>query len=360
MILRKDYVNLIKEGKAQVEVEKNEEHNEMLTLLFTERCKLKVTIHLMDTYYKFDNTAYNYSSSIVHPFENLPIIHASDIILDNTVIKVESEEHGKRVVEWWKGQGVDTRLKEGSACTMNYYGMYNGMFDNWGEANISGKKIITLPETFPSKWYMICDENNKEIGDKWLKENNTPCNLMHGNAYCSKNDYGDLWFGCGGEAKEFILKYNSDYTEITTDQFLENVYKPFKAKQETKQENKMRTITWNQGQEIIDIACKDWKEKLFDVWGKKIVLKKPIEIQEHVYQEMRKACTKEQHELFDKIFGKEKEEISLGGIMIKNDYIQLREGGEHKGKALVLSENYNWEIKKDNYNFLCLIPTHKE
>ncbi len=35
----------------------------------------------------------------------------------------------------------------------------------------------------------------------------------------------------------------------------------------------------------------------------KFLLKKEIEITEDFYQEMRKACTKEQNELFDKIFG---------------------------------------------------------
>jgi hypothetical protein len=96
------------------------------------------------------------------------------------------------------------------------------------------------------------------------------------------------------------------------------------------------------------------------MWALKIVLKEQIEVSEELLQQGRKEASQSQKEVIDRIFGKEKEEISLGGIMIKNDYIQLREGGEHKGKALVLSENYNWEIKKDNYNFLCLIPTHKE
>lgn len=68
----------------------------------------------------------------------------------------------------------------------------------------------------------------------------------------------------------------------------------------------MKTITPSQAQEIIDVACSTWKEKLFTLWGKKIVLKiSEIEISDNDYQEMRKACNQSQNELFDTIFGKE-------------------------------------------------------
>jgi len=65
----------------------------------------------------------------------------------------------------------------------------------------------------------------------------------------------------------------------------------------------MKTTTYEQGQRIIDVACKDWKQKLFALWGKKIVLKQYIEITEKLYQIMRNACTPKQHTLFDDIFG---------------------------------------------------------
>lgn len=71
-----------------------------------------------------------------------------------------------------------------------------------------------------------------------------------------------------------------------------------------KKEN-MKTITPEQAQSIIDIACSYWKEKLFKVWGQYIVYKKNIDIDEDYYKEMRQACTEEQHELFNKIFGKD-------------------------------------------------------
>jgi hypothetical protein len=59
---------------------------------------------------------------------------------------------------------------------------------------------------------------------------------------------------------------------------------------------------------IIDIACPTWKIKLAKIWGPDIVLNEPIYIEKKFYDEMRKACTQKQHELFDEIFGKDAEE----------------------------------------------------
>jgi hypothetical protein len=73
---------------------------------------------------------------------------------NNTVIEVLTKEHGKKVIEWWKEQGVNTCNFNGSnnkedGGIFNYYGLLNGVFDNRSinlvkEHNL---KIITLPET---------------------------------------------------------------------------------------------------------------------------------------------------------------------------------------------------------------------
>lgn len=70
-----------------------------------------------------------------------------------------------------------------------------------------------------------------------------------------------------------------------------------------KQDKYMRKIKIEQAQAIIDIACQTWKTKLAKLWGESMVLNKYVEISEEFYQEMRKACTQEQHKLFDEIFG---------------------------------------------------------
>lgn len=283
MILRKDYVQLIQDAKAQVEVEKTKEHNKLMTLIFPSRgfyC-----IENMSLYFKYDDMPYSKYASGETPFPNLPIIHASDIILDNTLIKVESVEHGKKVIEWWKGHGVLTWMVGGNVGF--YYGFINGKFGCYREEEIEGKKIITLPYT----------------------------------------------------SQELI-----------------------------KQENKMRTISWEQGQEIIDMvemSCL-WKGKLLDLWANKIVLRKEISVSEELIQQGRKDASQAQNEIIDRIFGKEKGEIDLVNEKGLGDYKLFNKGMNKGGKFLIstpnafpnsfwLNSDFNWELK-GNY----LTVTYKD
>jgi hypothetical protein len=64
-------------------------------------------------------------------------------------------------------------------------------------------------------------------------------------------------------------------------------------------------LTPKNAKKIIDIACYKWQENLANKWGPDIILKKDIIIEESLYLTMRKACTSEQHLVFDKIFGKD-------------------------------------------------------
>ena len=147
MILRKDYVNLIQSGKAQVKVDKTEQHNKMLNIIFPKRTWFNYLT--MSVYFSYYDNYYDKYRGSDEPFKDLPIIEADDIILDNTVIKVESEEHGKKVIEWWKEQGVDT-MKIGKF--IGYYGLINGKFLFFSPPDFklyienNSVNIITLPE----------------------------------------------------------------------------------------------------------------------------------------------------------------------------------------------------------------------
>jgi hypothetical protein len=108
--------------------------------------------------------------------------------------------------------------------------------------------------------------------------------------YNPKNRIGNIFFG-----EESKIRYkNTDYKISTKEAFENHILK----------QQEMKTITYNQAQQIIDIACSTWKEKLFTLWGKNIVLKQEITISGESYKEMRNACTDEQNTLFDEIFGK--------------------------------------------------------
>jgi hypothetical protein len=108
--------------------------------------------------------------------------------------------------------------------------------------------------------------------------------------YVYDHSISNIFFG-----EESKIRYNNtDYKPSTKEAFENHILK-----------QQMKTITHNQAQQIIDIACPTWKEKLFTLWGKNIVLKQEITISEVSYKEMRNACTDKQDRLFDEIFGKD-------------------------------------------------------
>lgn len=82
---------------------------------------------------------------------------------------------------------------------------------------------------------------------------------------------------------------------------------------------KIRKITPQQAQEIINAACMSWKKRLADLWATQIVLDDTIIIEEDFYQEMREACDPDQHKLFDKIFGKDEVFIPKDTLCIVKD-----------------------------------------
>jgi hypothetical protein len=125
------------------------------------------------------------------------------------------------------------------------------------------------------------------------------------------------------------------------------------------------TITAEQAQSIIDIACGTWKKQLAEKWANNIVLGNEIEVSEEFYKVMRAACTAPQNELFDKIFGKDDDSVDLSKIdssllrSASNSMLDVRDSDEYKNKAFYLLDDFNWEIKRDPIGVVCLIPTKK-
>lgn len=61
------------------------------------------------------------------------------------------------------------------------------------------------------------------------------------------------------------------------------------------------------------------------LWGVDIAMKKDIEVSEELYQEGRKAANKEQNELLDRIFGKDKPQYKVGDYVVPTE-----EHGKHR------------------------------
>lgn len=70
-------------------------------------------------------------------------------MINNTVILVKSSEHGKRVIEWFRSQGVDTKCYYGYN-EYSYYGIVNEVFYYWDAKSLpKHATIIELPEPEP-------------------------------------------------------------------------------------------------------------------------------------------------------------------------------------------------------------------
>ena len=89
--------------------------------------------------------------------------------MKNQVIKVLNKIHGKKVIEYWASQGVNTCGYVGSNTVADdglftYYGMINNRFGNYSLSMVQNynAEIIELPEekTFPRKMLVWnIDEN---------------------------------------------------------------------------------------------------------------------------------------------------------------------------------------------------------
>ena len=115
---------------------------------------------------------------------------------------------------------------------------------------------------------------------------------------------------------------------------------------------------------IINIACNDWKPRLAKKWGKDLLMQGYVEVSEHFYNEMRKACTEEQNVLFDEIFGKDEEFIPDGTpCLVTDDIIEgwsLRYA-DGNGKFYGYGKKKGMTESWDNYQLLDInnLPVNK-
>lgn len=76
--------------------------------------------------------------------------------MNNTVIKVLNEKHGKKVIQWWKNQGANTQgftgcLTEEDSNMAIYYGVADNKFTNCTIKDVESLKlkVIELPNEYP-------------------------------------------------------------------------------------------------------------------------------------------------------------------------------------------------------------------
>lgn len=230
-----------------------------------------------------------------------------------------------------------------------------------------------MTKELPEKWFMVCTKENQDVANEWRKNIATEIKdykVPIDNLFLSKH-IEDYTYFFSGTIKTF--KANDDfkeYQEITFEQFKKHVLKENKTMSSIQ-----RTISAKQAQEIIDNISTNcaWKETLINKYGRDILFNIPITINEKQYKAGFDAATSEQKQLLLSIIGEpHNTEINLfkkTGIYDLEPYmtdgghsyslISIRSFGEYENKAFYLNNDFEWSIKKDNHNELCLIPKHK-
>lgn len=212
--------------------------------------------------------------------------------------------------------------------------------------------------------------NQNTVVDFKVKGTKLPV-ITHGTYFrCVKTGYYNsdaqfIWDKCDlvsfgwkdFKGETYILADLEDYKGNNYYMFKESILQELAKKQNLTNQKleTMVTIKREQLQEIHDIACLAWQEKI-----KNIAKEQPfgdIELTQSQVDKMFKAATSTQLPVLEKIFGKQEEEIDFDYIS-KN--IEIRTNSNLKDKSLYLPSGYTWEIVKDHDGVDCLVPTIKK
>ena len=168
-----------------------------------------------------------------------------------------------------------------------------------------------------------------------------------------KIDYTPRYFGSCIEGGFGYIYANGKWAEIIN---------------EVKEETKMETQKLSrQGlKEIHSVACGGWKE-ILEKYGTTNPLEDYIELTQEQVDTMFNSCTKEQLPIVSKYLKQDDGSVDLSKIACEvyldsqRAMIEIRNRYEYCDKAFWLNDVYfNWEIKKDSNDNLCLIPTKKK
>jgi hypothetical protein len=293
--------------------------------------------------------------------------------MENTVIKVLTKEHGAKVIEWWKSQVESTYGYTGTLCESDgvicesegyesiYYGVIDHMFDNYSAYDVSkaNAKIIELPEEefdmTTNEGRLAYAKKHYPVGTRYI-----PLDYKTGHTYPQSCESRFI-------PQVTICPYADYYNDLDAGNGFIYVHKLNKWAEIIKEEKVMETqkLTRAGLKEIHSVACSYWKGKL-EGMGIRNPLEDYIELTQEEVDAMFKACTKDQLPIVSKYLKQDDGSVDLSkitGAFRGGNYeamIVRRMEKEYANKSFWLNSSYNWEIKKDTDNILCLIPTKKK
>lgn len=94
--------------------------------------------------------------------------------MKNQVIKALNDEHGQRILAYFRSLGFDTANYAGTSTVANnstyiYYGVVAGQFGNWGDSIFTegvAVELILLPEVNPYPKVMYVSDFKDDFKDK--------------------------------------------------------------------------------------------------------------------------------------------------------------------------------------------------
>lgn len=287
--------------------------------------------------------------------------------MENTVIKVLTIEHGKKVIEWWDKQGIDTRDLIGIGCesdgdTYIYYGVIEGIFDNWGINKVQyyNAKIIELPAE--EEFDMSTDEGRlayakkhypagtRYISPEYPEKVYTVSNAIDGPHY---------WLGVN-TYKNCVLASLDKHTG----QF---IYFLGKWAEIVKEEEKMETQKLSRAglKEIHSVACATWKLVL-EKYGTRNPFEDYIELTQDEVNAMFSACTKDQLPYVHKHLKQDDGSVDISkviynenGALLNDKYLVRHNAFTSITNGFWLNPDYNWEVKMIS-DTPFLVPTKKK
>lgn len=231
---------------------------------------------------------------------------------------------------------------------------------------VYSKGLAPYKEEFklPKVWHIAVTEESKSTLEKWR----TDGSICFTGGYCLSEKHPAAPQYHNSKKGYKVTNAPSNSTEITFEQFKKYVLNINETKNSV-----MKTfpITRTQFQYIYDVACSGWKSKINTMVQEKLgTFGTSCELSYEVVESMFKAATTEQTKTLVKIFPDYSTDKSVNLFEKRDDtlftrelsldgMINIRSGGDYNGKAFYLSAKFKWELKRDDYGGLCLIPTLK-
>ena len=284
--------------------------------------------------------------------------------MKNQVIKVLNIEHGKKVIEYWNSQGVDTKGSWGQLCedegdTCIYYGVINGEFLSYSlnKVNAYNAEIIELPE---EEFDMTTNEGRLAYAEKHypigtvIKSIHTGCEIE-----------------LTGKPSSYGISNIMAYGEIPNNPCMvpDIYYRSKWAEIVKKEKNKiMETQRLSRAglKEIHSVACSAWKMNL-ERYGARNPLEYYIELTQEEVDAMFGECTKEQLPIVSKYLKQDDGSVDLSrvvydevGVLLDNVYIIKHKAEPSTKDSFWLNERYNWNIEINSLGWKCLVPTKKK